>query len=530
LTVKTLPDQLNEITARIKNTGLSATDALALINFIFDEQIERLDASSPYEAFSGLSSLIDLTVRGTKIERFRPKEHRRRFLTLEIHADGGEILGYLNMLYLKRTIPCYYLVYVEVMPAFRGFGLGNRIITAFMEFLSSKRAVGLLDNIIPPEDPTYEIYRKLGWRPLAEIMGEAASDGTENYLVHVPEVFQARDLKGDLGRIIFGLKKKRPIIEMHDNEDMVKRTIREFHNIYDALAKLFSEDLRSGVPNVLMNFMFTRLATRLIGFRRRIETLIGFTGGESLEQLTFSGEIRMLPIQPYSLWRFGEEDGGLWGNEELLRSLPIELKEDPTTFIENLPFYRRPYLINWIEKTKHLPPEHLTISDLLVFQFDPTRLREFRHRGANYIFERISPFFFESLLNKRAFLKKVVKNGADLHFRGTKIRVTPVVLIIRDRGNIYALRQQVTGVHLEEALDQLKSVPALRALNDAVGVSRCIINIVKDTEAALKKKYHSRFKREIEDLAYFVPWDIERNSPTIGVDIMGISLDMMWIA
>jgi len=50
---------------------------------------------------------------------------------------------------LKRSIPCYYLVYVEVMPAFRGLGLGNRIITAFMEFLKNKKAAGILDNIIP---------------------------------------------------------------------------------------------------------------------------------------------------------------------------------------------------------------------------------------------------------------------------------------------------------------------------------------------------------------------------------------------
>jgi hypothetical protein len=279
-----------------------------------------------------------------------------------------------------------------------------------------------------------------------------------------------------------------------------------------------------------MNFMFTRLATRLIGFRRRIEALIGFTGGESLEQLSFSEEIRQLPIQPYSLWRFGEEDGGMWGNEEILRSLPIELKEDPTVYIENLPFYRRPYLNNWIKKTNREPPQALTISDLIDFQFDPTRLREFHHQGVNYIFERISPFFFVSLLKKRAFLKKIQKSESELPIRGTKIRVTPVVLVIRDRGNIYALRRKVDGVHLEEALDQLKSIPELRALNDAVGVSRCILKVVKDTEASLKKKYHSRFKREIEDLAYFIPWDIERNAPAVSVDISGISLDTMWIA
>jgi GNAT superfamily N-acetyltransferase len=525
----TLPEQLNEISARIEKTGMSATDALALINFTFYEQMKRLDVSSPYEAFMGLSELIDQTVRGTKIERFRPKEHRRRFDTLEIHTEEGETLGYLNMLYLKRSIPFYYLVYVEVMPAFRGLGLGNRIMAAFMEFLRNKKAVGLLDNIIPPEDPTYKIYTNLGWRALTEIIGDGGSDGLENYLVLIPDSVQSQDIKGDLIRILFSLKKKRPIIEMHDNEDMVKRTIAEFHNVYEGLLKLFREDLRSGISNTLMNFMFTRLATRLIGFHRRIETLIGYTGGESLEQLSFSDHVRRLSLQPYSLWRFGEEDGGMWGNEEILRSLPRELREDPTVYIESLPFYRRPYLYNWMSKTGLQPSRALSISDLLDFRFDPTRLREFHHQGVRYIFERVSPLFFASLIRKRAFLKKVQKSEPGLHFRGTIVLVNPIILIVRDRGNVYALRRQVEGVHSQEALDQLKT-PHLMALNSAVRVDRCILNVVKDIEASLKKQFHSRFKREIEDLAYFVPWDIEQNTPAIRVDISGISLDMVWIA
>jgi hypothetical protein len=310
---------------------------------------------------------------------------------------------------------------------------------------------------------------------------------------------------------------------------MVKRTIEEFRNVYEALLKLFQEDLRSGKSNTLMNFMFTRLATRLIGFHRRIETLIGYTGGESLEQLSFSDHVRRLSLQPYSLWRFGEEDGGMWGNEEILRSLPRELREDPTVYIESLPFYRRPYLYNWMRKTGLQPSLALSISDLLDFRFDPTRLREFHHQGVRYIFERVSPLFFTSLLRKRAFLKKVQKSEAELHFRGTIVLVNPILLIVRDRGNVYALRRQVEGVHSQEALDQLKT-SHLMPLNSAVRVDRCILNVVKDIESSLKKQFHSRFKREIEDLAYFIPWDIEQNTPAIRVDISGISLDMVWIA
>jgi len=46
----------------------------------------------------------------------------------------------------------------------------------------------------------------------------------------------------------------------------------------------------------------------------------------------------------------------------------------------------------------------------------------------------------------------------------------------------------------------------------------------------IKKRFHSQFKREIEELAYFIPWDSERNTPAIRVDISGISLDTVWLA
>lgn len=526
----TLPEQIDQIGARIKNTGMRATDAFALINFTFDEQMGRLDIPSPYAAFSGLNELIDHTIRGTKIERFRPNEHRRRFYTLEVHTDDGETLGYLNMLYLKKSLPCYYLVYVEIMPAFRRLGLGSRIITAFAEFLRDKKAIGLLDNIIPHEDPTYSIYTNLGWRELSGVIGVSGPDDLENYMLFVPEMVESGDLKGDLIRILFALRKKRPIIEMHDNEDMVKRTIAEFQNIYEALSKLFAEDLEGGRPNALMNFMFTRLVTRLVGFHRRIEALIGYTGGESLEQLSFSDAVRGLPIQPYSLWTFGQEDGGIWGNEAMLRGLPLALKEDPTLYIESLPFYRRPYLYNWIKRTGLNPPAKPSIADLIDLGFDPTRLREFHHRGANYIFERISPLVFDHLLHRRAFLRTVERSGPELHFQGANILVNQIILIIRDKGNVYALRRQVEGVHSQEALDQLKTVPHLKTLNDGIGINRCIMKTINDTRAYLKKRFHSRFKDEIEDLTYFIPWDIEKNTPAVRVDISGISLDRVWVS
>ncbi|OPX95384.1 MAG: hypothetical protein A4E58_02129 [Syntrophorhabdus sp. PtaB.Bin006] len=526
----TLSDQVAEIGERIEKTGIRLKEALSVIDMTFEDQLNRLETSSPYEAFRGLSALFDRTVRGSKIEHFRPRDDCRHFHTLEIHSEKGENLGYANMLYLKRVIPCYYLVYVEVMPSFRGLGLGNRILTTFMEFVREKRAVGLLDNIVPADEPTYEIYMKLGWKVLSDFSGNGGSDEWTNYMVYIPESIQSAHLKDHLTRILFNLTKRRSVIDMHDNEDMVKRTIEEFRSVYQALIQLFDDEHTSGASNPLMRFMFTRLATQLIGFRRRIATLIGYTGGESLSQISFSDRINELPIQPYSPWNLEEEDAGVWGDEGVLRNLPGELKEEPTFFIEGLPFYRRPYLNSHAERVGTGPTRPLKISDLFDLGLDPTRLKEFHHEGVDYIFERAAPLFFSSLVGRRAFLKKVEKSLSGLHLHGVAIRTNPIILIFRDRGNVYILRRKVEGIHSQEALDQLRTVPYLTEMNRAVGVDRAIMNVISDTRNLLKKRFHSVPRQEIEDLTYFVPWDIEKNIPRLRVDISKISLDTLWIA
>jgi GNAT superfamily N-acetyltransferase len=526
----TLSDQFAEIKERIAKTGTGLKDALSVIDMTFEDQMGRLEPSSPDEAFRGLSALIDRTVRGVKIERFGPRDECRHFHTFEIHTGEGEILGYLNMLYLKRFIPCYYLVYVEVMPSFRGLGLGNRILGAFMEFVRDKKAVGLLDNIVPPDESTYAVYGKLGWKALSDFIGNGASERWGNYMVFIPDPIQSPDLKDRLIRILFSLKKRRPVIDMHDNEDMVKRTVEEFRSVYGTLVQLFADELLSGTSNPLMRFMFTRLATKLIGFRRRISTLIGYTGGESLEQISFPDRVRDLFIQPYSPWNLEEEDAGIWGDEGVLRALPGELKGHPTVFIEALPLYKRPYLYRWAKETGVLPSLPLKISDLFDLGFDPTRLKEFRHEGVDYIFERKSPLLFSSLVRLRTFLRKVDRSVLGLRIRGTAIGVNPILLIFRDKGNIYLLRRKVGGIHSQEALDQLRSLPDLREMNRAVGIDRAVIDTTRDIGDWLRKKFHSGFKGEIEDLTYFVPWDIEKNTPNIRVEISGVSLGEIWIA
>lgn len=521
-----LSAQIDEIRGRIERTDIGLKDALSIIDMVFDDSKPH----SPHEAFKGLTRLIDRTVHGVRIERFKPRGNRQPFHTLEIHTEEGDILGHLNMIYMKRAIPCYYLVYVDVTDRFRGLGLGNRILRTFMEFVESRRAVGLLDNIIPPEEVTYEIYTRLGWKKIKDFFGDAVSNGWGNYMVFIPDSVQAPDLKDRLIRFLFSLNKKRPVIDMHDNEDMVKRTIEEFRSIYLALEELYKTEISSKVSTPLMRFMFTRLTTKLIGFRRRIAGLIGYTGGESLDQVHFSGGVKRLRIQPYSLWGAEKNHDGIWGDKALLAALPVRLRSRPTFFIENLPLYRRPYLRDRMERAGGRSSCRLKISDLLDLGLDPTRLREFHHQGVDYVFERVSPHFFHVLGRKRRLLKEVEEKGSGSKFRGAVLRINPPILVFRDLGNIYVLRKKVEGIHSEEAFDQLKTSRRLREMNLAAGVDRAMAGTIHDVRKWLEAKFKPRFRQEIEDLTYFLPWDIEANLPRVQVEVSGVSLHEIWIA
>ena len=92
------------------------------------------------------------------------------------------------------------------------------------------------------------------------------------------------------------------------------------------------------------------------------------------------------------------------------------------------------------------------------------------------------------------------------------------------------MRKKVEGVHSQEAFDQLKTSPRLREMNEAVGVDRTMVKTMNEIKKWLETRFRSRFKQEIEDLTYFLPWDIETNFPRVRVEVSGISLDTVWIA
>jgi GNAT superfamily N-acetyltransferase len=524
-----MKSEFSRITQRLKKAQLGLKSTLAVLDMTLEDHRNVSGEGFPYEVFEGLDNLIDRTVRGTKIERFRSAEGHSMFRTFEIHANGGDVLGYLNTIYFRKPLPCYYLVYVEVLPHFRGRGLGNKVLQSFREFVENTGALGLLDNIILPEEPTYNIYTNLGWKRIQDLMGSRVINEEEHYMVFLPTSFNVPDLKEGLIKLLFKVKKKRPMIDMHDNESMVKRTIAEFRSVYEALEHLFEIELSTGDSTPFMRFMFTKFVTKVLGFRRRIVTLIGYTGGESLEQISISDRIKVLPIQSYSLW--GSEGGRaeIWGEEGMIGSLPKQLKNEPTLYIEGLPLYRRPYLLSFMQEEGNEQFNNLQISDLLELGFDPTKLREFVHEGGNYIFERISPLFLRSIEKRANWLKRTVEPLSRIRFHGATLQANPPLAILHEKGNVYVLRKKVEGIHSEEALDQLRTSPHLYGMNRAVGIDHALVSTINEIKSWAKKALPIH-REEIEDLTFFIPWDLERNFPRVHVDISGISLDRLWIA
>jgi len=93
----------------LKDLGLN--ERLGLISLI-DEGMRMKSHESPIvsDLFSNLWDLVNDTVSGSKINRLKPEDSHNGFRVIEVNSETGENLGRLNVLYLRKPIPCYYLV------------------------------------------------------------------------------------------------------------------------------------------------------------------------------------------------------------------------------------------------------------------------------------------------------------------------------------------------------------------------------------------------------------------------------------
>lgn len=405
--------------------------------------------------------------------------------------------------------------------------MGNRIISHFSDFLTEKSAVGLLDNIIPEDDPTYDIYLKHGWQPINRIIG---LESHENYMVYLPSRLSKRELKEPLLRLIHHLQRKRPTIEMRDNEEMVRQTIAEFKDLHSALLVYFEADLQAGRSTPLMRFMFTRYVTKLIAFHRRIGELLGYTGGESLEQIMLNPAVAAQAVQSYAPRELVNQPSLVCVDNGLAARLPRELMEEPARVIEALPNYRRPRLMAWLAEQNKTPEDTLTIGDLLDLGFDPTRLKEITIDDQPYIFERIQARMIPEIEKKQELLNRLAAEAKGARAYNSKLLTNPPLLAIRNRGNAYVLRRKVPGIHWEEAVEQLQTAPALKAMNDGTKTDRLVTSTVRSALESAGDKLGVASSGLREMMTCFVSWDLENNRPRVVADYSGTFLEAVWLA
>jgi hypothetical protein len=510
---------------------LSLNERLGMIALI-DEGMRLGLPEAPMVAdlFNDLWNLMNATVSGSRLDQLNPEDSRSGLRLFEINAESGENLGRLNMLYLKKPIPCYYLVYVEVAAPFRKRGLGTRILKSFRDFLINKSALGILNNIIPSEDPTYDIYSKQSWKPIQTIVGNSILDKTDHYMVFIPPALEGNDLKDPVLRLLFHLKRRLTAIHVRENEIMVERTIAEFRDLYQTLLTYFEPEIRKGEASPFMRFIFTRFVTKLIAFRRRIGNLVGYTGGESVEQITLAPEVANLEVKSYAPRELINKNALGNGELALLNRLPEDLKNKPASFIESLPNYRRPSFMAWLKGRGKSHSDLLTLGDLLDLGFDPTRLKEIIINGEEFIFERIEERKLSDLKKKNKLLNRIALEMVVAKVKNAWLKANPVLLVIRDRGNAYVLRRKISAIHWEEAIDQLQTHAPLRSLNAEMHMDQLLFDTVRTAAEVIQARLGVEKGTIRDQLTPFVPWDLENNYPKLVIDFEGTYLESLWMA
>jgi hypothetical protein len=279
-----------------------------------------------------------------------------------------------------------------------------------------------------------------------------------------------------------------------------------------------------------MQFMFTRFVTKLVSFRRRIGTLLGYTGGESLEQIVLHPEIAALPVRTYPPPELTGKSPSVSGDEEKWSRLPDALREHPARFIESLPNYGRPSLKSWLKERGRVSTDRLTIGDLMDLGFDPTRLKEITLDREEFIFERIQARQLADLKKKEVLLRRVGSEMPDARPGNARLRVNPPLLSILDRGNAYVLRRKLAGIHWEEAIEQLQSDPHLRSMSATMKIDRVILDTVRRANEMVSGKLGLREETVSDLLTCFVPWDLETNQPRLMIDFTSTYLESVWMA
>jgi hypothetical protein len=311
---------------------------------------------------------------------------------------------------------------------------------------------------------------------------------------------------------------------------MVGRTITEFRELYQTLLTHFETEIQKGEASPFMRFMFTRFVTKLIGFRRRIGNLVGYTGGESMEQILLTPEVANLKVKSYAPRELVKKNAFGNGQLALLNRLPEDLKNRPASFIESLPNYRRPSFTVWLNERGKSHSDTLTLGNLMDLGFDPTRLKELTIDGQEFIFERIQERQLPELEKKNKLLERIASEMFEEKVGSAWLKTNPVLLVIRDRGNAYVLRRRINAIHWEEANEQLQTHPGLKNLNATMHVDTLIVDTVRMASEVIADRLSLQNGMFLDQLTAFVPWNLKNNHPRMVIDFEGIYLESIWMA
>ena len=93
-------------------------------------------------------------------------------------------------------------------------------------------------------------------------------------------------------------------------------------------AQLLEHDLRPKSPSAACD-LCSYARGHFLGFSHRISRLLGYTGGESLEQIVLDPRVHALPVQSYTPRNLVAKTSFSSGDRELWLLLPEALEEAP---------------------------------------------------------------------------------------------------------------------------------------------------------------------------------------------------------
>jgi hypothetical protein len=57
-----------------------------------------------------------------------------------------------------------------------------------------------------------------------------------------------------------------------------------------------------------------------------------------------------------------------------------------------------------------------------------------------------------------------------------------------------------------------------------------VVMMINEVKSRLVRVLDSSLREEIEDLTFFISWDLQKNIPKVMVDVTGISMHALWVA